>query len=75
MEPGAQRGVGERRDVARAAGGALDHVHIGDLQRVQLLHRMLEQRLRVGITEIAGGRDRRQATACTTSTSRRVRAP
>jgi hypothetical protein len=83
---GLERGVVKRAvgELARAAGGAFDDVHIGQAQRCQLAHHVVEQRLRVIVHHVVGGRDRRQAhagaaaadfvvTARITSSSRRAR--
>jgi hypothetical protein len=76
-----ERAVG---DVARAAGGAFDDVDVGQAQRGELPHHVLEQRLRFGswmsLAGVTG--DRRMpvtpppmasTTARITSSSRRAR--
>ncbi len=47
----------------RAAGGAFDHMDIGQLQRRELTQHVLEQRLRIGVDHIVGRRYRRQPDA------------
>ena len=55
LEALAQGAVVERRDVARAAGGAFDDMDVDQLQRVEMIDDMVEQRLRIGVeTPLAG---------------------
>ena len=59
----AQACIVERRDIARAAGRAFDDVDVGQLQRVEPIDDVIEQRLRIAVGDIVGGRHRRDADA------------
>src|SRR5258708_4894752 len=48
----AQTAVVDRRDVARAAGGAFDDVDVDELQRVEMIDDVVEQRLRTRVGNV-----------------------
>ena len=63
FEAVAQLVIVERHDVARAASRTFDDVDIDQLQRVEMIDDIVEQRLRVGIGNVVCGRHRRDPDA------------